>query len=86
VQSIWLAVSPQLVEARIHQESRRDSRSSSERLLIDQFVRRSKLYDEHMRRALARLELTSIEVDTVASINALTDTCLRHVRLGCEEA
>lgn len=80
VAAIWLSGSPELIEARIFDESGHSESDAEGRLLIERFVARSVGYDREMRAALARLGLPMIEVTPQTSVDELADQCLARLR------
>jgi 2-phosphoglycerate kinase len=81
VSAVWLTASPELIEARILNESRFDQAAEEDRRLIRQFVVRSPGYDVKMREAVHRLGLPFVTVTAETGGEWLTGQCLARVRL-----
>ena len=80
VGAIWLTASNDLLRLRIRNESRFEEVSDRDRVMIQKFLGRTHLFNEHMMDAVNRLGLLSIDVETTSSLNELSDTCLALLR------
>ena len=74
--AIWLTGSDDLLQTRIHDESRFEQASCCEKAMIQKFIGRTHLYNEHMLAAVKRLGLLSFNVEQASSLDELSDICL----------
>jgi 2-phosphoglycerate kinase len=80
VRALWLTAPPALVEARMHAESGYAERDAEGRRLIDNFLARTKRYDELMMKAVRELGLPFIEVGEGETAEALAERCEQLMR------
>jgi 2-phosphoglycerate kinase len=80
VSAIWLTASNKFLQTRIHNESRFEQASGRDSAMIRKFLGRTQLFNKHMMDAIDRLGLLSIDVETVSSLDELSDTCLELLR------
>jgi len=77
VAAIWLTASPGTLRERIYAASRYRELAGREQFLMDQFLRRTNLYNELMVSAVSRLGLALVDVDSLPSLDALAAQCFR---------
>lgn len=80
VAAVWLTASDSLIQRRIADASRLAEVTGDERLLIEKFLERTLCYNERMLKAIARLGLVSIDVESQASFEALSAHCLGRLQ------
>jgi 2-phosphoglycerate kinase len=76
VAAIWLTASNDFFQARIYKASQFEKATVQGKVMIQKFLERTHLYNEQMMDAIKRLGLVSINVETTASLNELSDICL----------
>jgi 2-phosphoglycerate kinase len=76
VAAIWLTASNDFLQARIHQASQFEEATVQGKVMIQKFLERTYRYNGQMMNAIKRLGLVSINVETTASLNELSDICL----------
>lgn len=76
VAAAWLTASNDLFQTRIHSASRFDEVSARDKIMIQQFLGRTQLYNERMMAAVERLGLVSVDVEVTSSLDELCDLCL----------
>ncbi|MBC8160734.1 MAG: hypothetical protein H7Z42_05890 [Roseiflexaceae bacterium] len=76
VAAIWLTASNCFLQERIYRESQFAAASAGEQLLIRKFVERTQRYNDEMMGVVNHLGLASLDVEAVASLGELADTCL----------
>lgn len=62
--AIWLTASDELFMRRIHTASRYETRSAHEQMMIDKFLARTLLYNEHVVGSINQLGLISLDVES----------------------
>jgi 2-phosphoglycerate kinase len=77
IAAIWLTASNDFFQARIHKASQFEEATVQRKVMIQKFLERTHLYNEQMMDAIKRLGLVSINVETTASLNELSDICLK---------
>ena len=80
VTAVWLTAGREFLAQRIYAESRYDTKSPPERLLIDQFLRRTWKFNDLMRSEVERLGLASLEVDENTRLDDLIAACQSLIR------
>jgi len=83
VAAIWLKPSNKLLEERIKKASRFAEASDREKIMIQKFLGRARLYNEHMTDAAKRFGLRTVDVKATSSVEELSDRCLQLI--GYEE-
>ena len=63
IRAVWLTASDSFLQQRIHTTSQFDEATDQERALIEQFLRRTLLYNQCMMEEIHRLGLLSINVE-----------------------
>ncbi|NQW18109.1 MAG: 2-phosphoglycerate kinase [Chloroflexi bacterium] len=76
VTAFWLTASDELLESRIRSESRFAGGTPDEQELIEKFLARTLCYNNLMMRAVDKLGLVSIDVESVNPSEDLADKCL----------
>lgn len=76
VAAVWLTASDDFVLSRILSGSEFAQAAPEGQLLIQKFVQRTQRYNDLMIKAVSRLGLASINVETTASLEELADACL----------
>lgn len=79
VAAIWLTTSRDVFQARIKNASRLENKSGRDREMIEKFLARTLRYDEAMMRAVARLALASLDVETASSGDDLATRVLKRL-------
>ena len=80
VGAIWLTGSDHLLRARIYSESRFEQVSGRERTMIQNFLRRTQLYNERMLAAVKCHGLPSLNVEQASSPEELSNLSLALLR------
>ncbi len=78
VGAVWLTASDELFRTRICALSRFEEASVREKKLIEKFLERTWRYNERMLEAIARLGLTSLDVELATSVEELCDAVLER--------
>ncbi|MDE2705500.1 MAG: AAA family ATPase [Gemmatimonadota bacterium] len=81
--AVWLTASDAVFEQRIRAASQYRTKSQRERRIVDQFLKRSLLYNAQMMDSVREHGLVSMDVNA-ASVDELTEKCLSL--LGLEQA
>ena len=84
VAAIWLKPNNKVLEERIKKASRFAEASEGEKMMIQKFLGRAHLYNEHMTNVTQRCELRTIDVKATSSVEELFDKCMQLI--GYEEA
>ena len=77
--AIWLTASDELFEQRIYSSSKYETRSPHEKKMIDKFLERTWLYNEHMVQNVERLGLAIINVENAATVEELAGMSLSEL-------
>jgi len=77
VRAVWLTADHALIEARIRRDSDIGSLPPRERRTTENFMVRTRLYDDAMMAAVQRLGLPFIRVTDGAGVGDVVDACLR---------
>ena len=80
VAALWLTVSEELFRQRIHEESRPQSRPSSERTLVNKFLERTLVYNAHMIEVVNQHNFILVDVSK-SNVAELTERCLATLRM-----
>ena len=76
IAAIWLIASDDVLRRRIHVSSQYETNSARQRLMIDKFVARNALFNEHVKHEVSQHGFVSIESDCVSQSAELTDQCV----------
>ena len=79
VAALWLTASEEVFRQRIHEESRYQSRPSSERKLVDKFLERTLVYNARMIEIVNRRDFILVDVSQ-SDVAELTERCLAIFR------
>lgn len=79
IAAIWLTAGEDTFKRRIHEASDYPGRSARERVMVDQFLKRTVRYNEQMMDAVRRLGLASMSVEDAAGVDELAAKCLSVV-------
>jgi shikimate kinase len=74
--AVWLTADADVLRSRIHTSSARNTRQDRERLMIDRFLARTLLFDQHVRTEAERLGLATLDVTGADSPADLADRCI----------
>ncbi|HEY0944253.1 MAG TPA: hypothetical protein VGD81_03270 [Opitutaceae bacterium] len=85
VAALWLTASDELLVHRILQASELESRSSTERTMIDRFVYRTIRYNEQIIETAGRLGLAQLDVGNFSAPETLVAACLSQLAGGVPE-
>jgi hypothetical protein len=78
--AIWLTASPQTLRTRIYAASGYADLTGANRALVDKFIGRTELYDTYLVAAVSQLGQPLLDADSLPSIDALVDHCLRSLK------
>jgi 2-phosphoglycerate kinase len=76
VRAVWLTADHALIEARIRRDSAIETLAPRERTMTENFIARTRLYDDAMMAAVRRLGLPFVEVADGTGVEAIVDACL----------
>ena len=79
VAALWLSASDEVFRQRINEQSRYQSRPSSERKLVDKFLERTLVYNARMIEIVNRLDFILVDVSQ-SDVAELTERCLAIFR------
>ena len=81
VRAIWLTASDRLFKNRIYSESNFHNSSKDKKYLIKKFLNRTLLYNKRMKQEVKRLGFTYIDVESVATMNKLSNKSLKLLKI-----
>lgn len=73
VSAVWLTAGNHFIEGRIRKESHYEEKTAREKEMIDKFLARTLVYNGRMMKAVKRLGLVHIDVETVSSLEQLSE-------------
>ncbi|MEZ4663517.1 MAG: hypothetical protein R2911_38735 [Caldilineaceae bacterium] len=79
VAAIWVAPSDALLQQRIQRASSFAEASAQEQAIIDKFLGRALLYNQHMRDAIKRYGLAALAVDETTTVAESIRRCLEII-------
>jgi 2-phosphoglycerate kinase len=74
--AVWLTASNDLLERRIYDSSRYETKSEREKEMIDAFLKRTWLFNDWIMGCVRRLGLPSVDVEEASSMDKLVERCL----------
>jgi len=80
VAAIWLTASNSLFETRIFSASQFDNAKGHDKIMIQKFLERTLRYNELMMGAISRLGLVSVNVESISSLDELSNLCLELLK------
>ena len=80
VAAVWVAPSDALLQQRIQHVSGFAQASVSEQAIIQKFMGRALLYNQHMREAIKRFGLAALPVDETTTVAESVQRCLEIVK------
>lgn len=78
VKALCLAASPEFLQRRIHEGSRYSSLSTEATHLVDKFIKRNVLLNEHYVETAKANGVTVVDVEAGIGIEQLTELSIRH--------
>jgi 2-phosphoglycerate kinase len=72
VAALWLTASPSFLQERMYTESQYAQKNPREKKMIDQFLRRTVVYNERMLTLVKQLELPYLDIEQCDSLADLT--------------
>lgn len=79
ISTIWLTASNEFLRRRIYTASQYETKSLYEKMLIDKFSERNRLYNDRITDAANRLGLVSLDVEDASTTDELMSLCLSEV-------
>jgi 2-phosphoglycerate kinase len=79
--AIWLTAKRELFKERIYRESNYERVSDAEQYLIEQFLKRTQLFNEKMMEEINQRNLLSMEVNDTISPDEIAKNCIRFLFL-----
>ena len=76
ISTIWLTASNEFLRRRIYTASQYETKSPYEKMLVDKFLERNRLYNERIIDAVNRLGLVSLDVEDASTADELMRLCL----------
>jgi len=69
--AIWLTSSNEFLRRRIYTASQYETKSSYEKMLVDKFLERNRLYNDRIIDAVHQLRLVSLDVEDIPTVDEL---------------
>jgi 2-phosphoglycerate kinase len=76
IAAIWLTASNEFIKRRIYAASHYESKSHTEKMMVDKFLERNNLFNDQIMNAVNQLGLANVDVENVPSVDELTSICL----------
>ena len=76
ISTIWLTSSNEFLRRRIYTASQYEIKSPYEKMLVDKFLERNRLYNDRIIDAVNRLGLVSLDVEDASTADELMSLCL----------
>lgn len=76
ISTIWLTASNEFLRRRIYTASQYETKSPYEKMLVDKFLERNRLYNDRIIAAVNRLGLVSLDVEDASTADELMSLCL----------
>ncbi len=76
ISTIWLTASNEFLRRRIYTASQYETKSPSEKMLVDKFLERNCLYNDRIIDTVTRLGLVSLDVEDASTADELMSLCL----------
>jgi len=76
ISTIWLTASNEFLRRRIYTASQYETKSPYEKMLVDKFLERNRLYNNRIIDAVNRLGLVSLDVEDASAADELMSLCL----------
>lgn len=76
ISTIWLTASNEFLRRRIYTASQYETKSPYEKMLVDKFLERNRLYNDRIIDTVNRLGLVNLDVEDASTADELMSLCL----------